>query len=93
MVKQDTVSGELFALTYGAFVRQIIEDYENIEDVNKQLDEIGYFTPILPSIRPSVAITSAQDWLKSSWQRPELVIVMTLEQPATSSPPRLSPCS
>lgn len=53
MVKQDNVSGELFALTYGAFVRQIIEDYENIEDVNKQLDEIGYFTPILPSIRPS----------------------------------------
>lgn len=53
MVKQDTVSGELFALTYGAFVRQIIEDYENIEDVNKQLDEIGYVAPILPSIRPS----------------------------------------
>ena len=30
------VSGELFSLTYGAFVAQILKDYENVDDVNKQ---------------------------------------------------------
>jgi trafficking protein particle complex subunit 3 len=36
------ISYELFNLTYGAFVAQLIQDYENISDVNKQLDQIGY---------------------------------------------------
>ena len=36
------VSGELFSLTYGALVAQILKDYENVEDVNKQLDKMGY---------------------------------------------------
>lgn len=30
-------SGELFALTYGALVAQLLKDYENDEEVNKQL--------------------------------------------------------
>lgn len=29
-------------LTYGALVTQIIRDFENIDDVNKQLERIGY---------------------------------------------------
>ena len=36
------VSGELFALTYGALVSQIVKDYQNVEDVNKQLEKMGY---------------------------------------------------
>ncbi|CAH1799918.1 unnamed protein product [Owenia fusiformis] len=36
------VSGELFTLTYGALVSQLIKDYENEDDVNKQLDKMGY---------------------------------------------------
>lgn len=36
------VSYELFTLTYGAFVAQLVKDYENCEEVNKQLDQIGY---------------------------------------------------
>lgn len=36
------VSSELFTLTYGALVAQILKDYENDEDVNKQLDRMGY---------------------------------------------------
>ena len=36
------ISYELFTLTYGAFVAQLIKDYENCEEVNKQLDQIGY---------------------------------------------------
>lgn len=38
----DRVSAELLALTYGTFVRQLLLDYEQVQDVNKQLDNIGY---------------------------------------------------
>lgn len=33
-------SSELFALTYGSLVSQILKDYENDEDVNKQLERM-----------------------------------------------------
>lgn len=36
------VSTDLFVLTYGATVAQLIKDYENPEEVNKQLDQMGY---------------------------------------------------
>ncbi|XP_019623494.1 PREDICTED: trafficking protein particle complex subunit 3-like isoform X2 [Branchiostoma belcheri] len=36
------VSAELFTLTYGALVAQLIKDYESDEEVNKQLDKMGY---------------------------------------------------
>lgn len=29
-------------LTYGALVAQIVKDYENVDDVNKQLERLGY---------------------------------------------------
>lgn len=29
-------------LTYGTLVAQIVKDYENVDDVNRQLDRIGY---------------------------------------------------
>jgi len=36
------VSGELFTLTYGALVTQLVKDYESDEDVNRQLERMGY---------------------------------------------------
>eukprot|EP00551_Chaetoceros_affinis_P015449 CAMPEP_0203692818 /NCGR_PEP_ID=MMETSP0091-20130426/4911_1 /ASSEMBLY_ACC=CAM_ASM_001089 /TAXON_ID=426623 /ORGANISM="Chaetoceros affinis, Strain CCMP159" /LENGTH=206 /DNA_ID=CAMNT_0050563741 /DNA_START=167 /DNA_END=787 /DNA_ORIENTATION=- len=34
---------ELFALTYGSLVTELIKDYDNdIDEINKQLDRIGY---------------------------------------------------
>jgi len=36
------ISYELFTLTYGAFVAQLVKDYESCDEVNKQLDQIGY---------------------------------------------------
>ncbi|XP_074653788.1 trafficking protein particle complex subunit 3-like [Tubulanus polymorphus] len=36
------VSAELFTLTYGALVAQLMKDYENDDEVNKQLDKMGY---------------------------------------------------
>jgi trafficking protein particle complex subunit 3 len=32
----------LFALTYGALVVQLIQDYEDYDEVNKQLEKMGY---------------------------------------------------
>uniref|UniRef100_A0A915LQA6 FF domain-containing protein n=1 Tax=Meloidogyne javanica TaxID=6303 RepID=A0A915LQA6_MELJA len=36
------VSSELFILTYGALVNDLISDLESPEEVNRQLDKIGY---------------------------------------------------
>ena len=33
-------SQELFTLTYGALVSQLVKDYESDEEVNKQLDKM-----------------------------------------------------
>lgn len=38
----DFQNSELFTLTYGAMVSQLMRDYENVEDVNKQLERMGY---------------------------------------------------
>nr|XP_024377939.1 trafficking protein particle complex subunit 3-like [Physcomitrium patens]PNR53279.1 hypothetical protein PHYPA_009655 [Physcomitrium patens] len=38
----ERVNAELFTLTYGAIVRQLLTDYEEIDEVNKQLDTMGY---------------------------------------------------
>ncbi|XP_074587410.1 uncharacterized protein LOC141843255 [Curcuma longa] len=38
----DHVNAELFTLTYGAMVRQLLTDLEEVDEVNKQLDQMGY---------------------------------------------------
>jgi len=40
--RTDKVSAELLALTYGSFVRQLLIDYEDAEEVNAQLAKMGY---------------------------------------------------
>jgi hypothetical protein len=40
--KMPKVSSELFALTYGSMVTQVIKDYEKVDDINEQLDKMGY---------------------------------------------------
>ena len=37
-----TQNAELFALTYGALVVQLIQDYEDYDEVNNQLEKMGY---------------------------------------------------
>jgi hypothetical protein len=36
------ISGELFTLTYGALVAELVRDLESPTEVNKQLDRMGY---------------------------------------------------
>ncbi|MFS8004673.1 putative Bet3 family, NO signaling/Golgi transport ligand-binding domain superfamily [Helianthus anomalus] len=39
----ERVNAELFTLTYGAIVRQLPIDLEEVEEVNKQLDQMYAF--------------------------------------------------
>mmetsp|Transcript_37660 Transcript_37660/g.89466 ORF Transcript_37660/g.89466 Transcript_37660/m.89466 type:complete len:174 (-) Transcript_37660:79-600(-) len=38
----DKINAEIFALTYGSIVRQLITDLEDITEVNKELEKMGY---------------------------------------------------
>lgn len=38
--RTDKINSELFALTYGALVVQLIKDYEDFDEVNKQLEKM-----------------------------------------------------
>lgn len=40
--KVEKVSSELFSLTYGAVVTQLIKDYEDVDATNAQLEKMGY---------------------------------------------------
>ncbi|SNX82677.1 probable BET3 - involved in targeting and fusion of ER to golgi transport vesicles [Melanopsichium pennsylvanicum] len=40
--RTEKINAELFTLTYGALVIQLIKDYEDYAEVNKQLDKMGY---------------------------------------------------
>ncbi|CCM02087.1 uncharacterized protein FIBRA_04164 [Fibroporia radiculosa] len=40
--RTEKINSELFALTYGALVIQLIQDYEDFAEVNKQLEKMGY---------------------------------------------------
>lgn len=40
--RADKVNGELFALTYGCLVAQLLRDYEDPAQVNSQLEKMGY---------------------------------------------------
>jgi len=40
--RTEKINAELFAMTYGALVVQLIQDYEDYAEVNKQLDKMGY---------------------------------------------------
>jgi len=40
--RTEKINAELFTLTYGAFVVQLIQDYEDYAEVNRQLDIMGY---------------------------------------------------
>ncbi|KAI9103313.1 NO signaling/Golgi transport ligand-binding domain-containing protein [Phlyctochytrium arcticum] len=40
--KVEKISAELFTLTYGSVVAQLMKDFENYSEVNKQLDKMGY---------------------------------------------------
>ncbi|KAF6260821.1 NO signaling/Golgi transport ligand-binding domain-containing protein [Scenedesmus sp. NREL 46B-D3] len=38
----EQINAEIFTLTYGSLVRQLIADFEDLDEVNKQLEKMGY---------------------------------------------------
>lgn len=40
--EQRTMNADLFTLTYGALVMDLIRDQEHVDNVNRQLEKIGY---------------------------------------------------
>mmetsp|Transcript_53244 Transcript_53244/g.79526 ORF Transcript_53244/g.79526 Transcript_53244/m.79526 type:complete len:196 (-) Transcript_53244:363-950(-) len=40
--KMPKANAELFALTYGTLVTELLRDYETIAEINEQLDKMGY---------------------------------------------------
>mmetsp|Transcript_24849 Transcript_24849/g.61005 ORF Transcript_24849/g.61005 Transcript_24849/m.61005 type:complete len:187 (+) Transcript_24849:202-762(+) len=40
--KMDKMNAEVFTLTYGSMVQQLLKDYEDVGEVNKQLESMGY---------------------------------------------------
>ncbi|CAF1010738.1 unnamed protein product [Didymodactylos carnosus] len=49
-----TQNKELFTLTYGAFVAQLLNDYENVDEVNKQLDKMSEIILIVTCRNPNI---------------------------------------
>jgi hypothetical protein len=39
--KMPRVNAELFTLTYGSMVMQLIKDYDDVQQVNQQLEKMG----------------------------------------------------
>ena len=38
----ERINAEVFTLTYGSLVRQLVTDLEDVNEVNKELDKMGY---------------------------------------------------
>ena len=41
-IETKKVNSDLFVLTYGATIAQLVKECENAEEINKQLDKMGY---------------------------------------------------
>ncbi|KAJ1988583.1 hypothetical protein H4R33_002376 [Dimargaris cristalligena] len=56
----ETINAELFIFTYGSIVAQLVKDFEDYEQVNKQLEKMGY----------NIGVRLIEDFLsRSGWGR------------------------
>jgi len=62
------VNAELFTLTYGAFITQIIRDFENVELINQQIEKIGYNIGIrlIDEFLAKSGVTSCQNFRETA---------------------------
>ena len=73
-------NAELFGLTYGALVVQLIKDYEDYDEVNTQLDKMCV-RKAPPSLTHAGATTWALDWSRTFALDPGQGDVQTSEKP------------
>ena len=66
--KLDKVSADIFALTYGALVKQILQDYETIPETNKMIHKLGYSigTRIVDEFLAKANINTCQNFMETA---------------------------
>lgn len=66
--KTDKVNGELFALTYGVFVAQLMKDNEDVQQVNAILEKTGYSigTRLIDELLAKASISQCADLKETS---------------------------
>eukprot|EP00210_Caulerpa_lentillifera_P009743 g9292.t1 len=55
----DQINSEIFTLTYGSFVRQLLADFDDLQEVHKQLEKIGH----------GIGVRLIDDFLSKTQQR------------------------
>lgn len=65
----NTVSSELLALTYGAFVSQIVKDYEEVSEINKQIEQLGLDFVYRMTVRYNIGIRLIEEYLAKTRTR------------------------
>ena len=67
--QSNTISAELLSLTYGAFISQIVKDYEDITEINKQIDLLGCACTDRISGRYNMGLRLVEDYLSKTHTR------------------------
>ena len=79
------VSAELLALTYGAFISQIVKDYEDVVEINKQIEQLGYKISISLTDRYNIGIRLVEEYLSKTRTRGLKSFKTTCENIATKA--------
>ncbi|KAG0281942.1 transport protein particle 22 kDa subunit [Linnemannia exigua] len=66
--KVEKINAELFTLTYGSIVAQLVKDYEDFSEVNKQLEKMGYNigTRLIEDFLARSAVGRCQDFRETA---------------------------
>lgn len=62
-----SVSPELVSLTFGAFVSQIVRDYEDEVEINKQIELLGYL--LLSFFNDNIGVRLIEEYLAKTRTR------------------------
>lgn len=64
-----SVSPELVSLTFGAFVSQIVRDYEDEVEINKQIELLGYLLLSFFNDRYNIGVRLIEEYLAKTRTR------------------------
>lgn len=85
--QSNVISPELLALTYGAFISQIVKDYEDVTEINKQIELLGYACRDGMSSRYNMGLRLIEDYLSKTHTRGIKSFQATCQNIATKALP------